>query len=292
MPELPEMENYKNMLRRKIVGKTITACEVNREKSINLSIDQFTRSVLKHKILGMERRAKYLIFHLDSGNHLLLHLMLGGWMYLGDDSDRPERTHQVILSFGSEQLFFMGLRLGYLHLLTDASLNEKLSDLGPEPLSPTFSQEQLAAIFRERKGNLKSTLVDQHVIAGIGNRYSDEICFEARLRPDSKVNEMNKPELSSLYTAMRTVLANAVQFGGYMDRPVFRGDERTGGFESRFNVYNRENCDCKRCGAGIVKDDISSKKTFYCPNCQHNSNESRGYFGQSAKPVVHQASEL
>lgn len=268
MPELPEMENYRRLLEEKIVGKQLTNVDVNREKSINMPTDLFQKQVLNKKLMKIERRSKHLIFHLNSGKSLLLHLMLGGLMYLGNGSDSPSRTKQVILSFGESELFFIGLRLGYLHLLTPSEISEKLSDLGPEPLDPSFTIAQFLQQLSGKHGMLKTTLLDQSFLSGIGNRYSDEICFEARLVPRQKVNDLNDGQQTSLYKAIGSVLRNAIHFGGYMSQPLYSGDDITGGYLSHFNVYKREGEPCKRCGETIIKKDISSRKSFYCPNCQ------------------------
>src|SRR4051794_4117696 len=111
MPELPEMENYKILLNQKIAGQTITEVQINREKSINLNPDLFIKTVLYQKIITIDRRGKHLLFQLQNGHTLLLHLMLGGWMYYGTEADKPKRTIQVRISFGEHHLYFIGLRL-------------------------------------------------------------------------------------------------------------------------------------------------------------------------------------
>jgi formamidopyrimidine-DNA glycosylase len=268
MPELPEMENYKKLLTNKIIGKTIIDIEVNREKSINTSSTDFIQELRGKQIVKIDRRAKHLIFRLSSGKNLLLHLMLGGWMYIGNDNDSPNRTKQVILSFQDIKLYFIGLRLGYLHMLDENDLVTKLSDLGPEPLDPSFTFENFQDIFQSRRGKLKTTLIDQKIISGIGNCYSDEICFEAKIKPTITVNSLGKDRLFSLYNSIQTVLRNAISLGGYMEEPLYLGDQLTGGYNSHLLVYDREGKECRRCGGTIVKIELSFRKCFYCPDCQ------------------------
>ena len=117
MPEMPEMETYKRLLSTKINNLPITDVVINREKSINVPTVTFRNELIGRKVVNIRRRAKYLIFDLDSGDSLLLHLMLGGWMYIGGEDDTPDRTKQIILTFNSKQLQFIGLRLGFLHQL-------------------------------------------------------------------------------------------------------------------------------------------------------------------------------
>ncbi|WP_088036286.1 bifunctional DNA-formamidopyrimidine glycosylase/DNA-(apurinic or apyrimidinic site) lyase [Evansella clarkii] len=269
MPELPEMENYRRIFNERLAGQRITKTEVTREKTVNLLLPQFASELQNSALTTVERRAKHLIFRLDSGKSLLLHLMLGGWMYIGGGEDSPDRTKQVTLSFGNQELYFIGLRLGYLHLLTQDQLDEQLADLGPEPLSPGFTKEKFRALLSNRRSMLKTLLVNQKFVSGIGNLYSDEICFNARLHPTRPVNKLSGEEISALYESIISVLERGISLGGYMDESVFKGDELTGSYNNNCYVYDREGEPCIRCSAPLIKDEISSRKTFYCRNCQN-----------------------
>lgn len=269
MPELPEMENYKIQLSQHILDKKITKVVVNRPKSINTSVEQFEAELRDRHVIFIERRAKHLIFHLDNGRRLVLHLMLGGLLYLGSDEDRLDRTTQIEISFGDKVLFFIGLRLGYLHLLTAKEIDEKFGHLGPEPLHSKMTEAKFIELISSRKGSIKTTLTNQDVIAGIGNCYVDEIAFEAKLRPSVKIQNLNEEDLRELYHAMRKVLITATQAGGYMESPLMQGDTLTGGSNDLCVVYDEEGSVCPRCGDTIVKGEINGKKMFYSPGCQH-----------------------
>lgn len=269
MPELPEMEHYKLLLLQKLAGKTITSVEVNREKSINVVPEVFINNVKGHKIINIERKAKHLLFHLDNGHVLLLHLMLGGWMFFGLENDKPSRTIQIQLSFGNEHLYFIGLRLGYLHIYNSkADVEKELSNFGPEPLSPEFTFTEFLSLIDNRRGRLKTKLVDQQFLSGIGNCYSDEICFHAGILPKRDLNELTSSENKQLYESIHIVLQDALKHGGYIENPLFKGDTHTGGYNNLCKVYDREGENCLRCGAQILKEMISSRKSFYCLNCQ------------------------
>ncbi|WP_099157428.1 Fpg/Nei family DNA glycosylase [Virgibacillus ndiopensis] len=268
MPELPEMENYKILLNQRISGNKITNVMVNREKSINVKVEEFVNKVKDQKVGSISRKAKYLLFRLDNGYVLLLHLMLGGWMYYGTDEDKPDRTVQIQLSFGGQNLYFIGLRLGYLHLISKEGVKKELENLGPEPLSVNFSLDSFFALIENRRGMIKTTLVNQEFLSGIGNRYSDEIAWHAKLSPERNMNELERIEQTQLYQSIRFILQQGIQYGGYMDQPLFKGDTKTGGYEANTYVYNRAGETCKRCGALIVKEEISSRKTFFCKGCQ------------------------
>ncbi len=269
MPELPEMENYKRLLTPLISHRPILDTTVTREKSLNLPIYQWRERVVGQKVAAVARKAKHLLIHLTGGDVLNLHLMLGGKLFFGTEKEKPERSAQVEMKFPHGTLFFIGLRLGYLHLHRRPELDQLLSRIGPDPLYPPLSE----TAFRERllmksRSALKTVLTDQHVLAGIGNCYADEICFDAGIVPFQKIAALQGEHWSRLYRSMREVLEIAVEFGGYMDLPLYKGDLLTGGYDSRCRVYDREGEACVRCGHPIKREEISGRKMFYCPNCQ------------------------
>lgn len=263
------MENYRRLLTVLVAGQSVLSVKINREKSVNLPVESFSRAVAHQRITSVERRAKYLLFHLDSSHVLLLHLMLNGWMYYTEGDEAPERTVQVELGLESGRLYFLGLRLGFLHYLSASETFEKLHPLGPEPLEESFSLEDFQSRLNAKgRTVLKSALTDQRVIAGIGNCYSDEICFAAGILPFRKIQTLSLDESGRLFAAMKRVLSEAAHAGGYMEHPLSSGDKLTGGYDSRCSVYDRANEPCLRCGHPIQKREIASRKTFCCTNCQ------------------------
>lgn len=159
MPELPEMENYRIQLSQHILDLPITGVNVGREKSVNLPAADFARELMGRQVIFIERRGKNLLFHLDNGRRLLLHLMLGGLLYLGSKEDRPERSTQVEITFGEKLvLYFIGLRLGHLHLHSAKEAEELLSHLGPELLDRRMNEERFTALLRKRRGVLRRPL--------------------------------------------------------------------------------------------------------------------------------------
>lgn len=262
------MENYRILLNGRMAGRTISGTEVGREKSINVTPERFERELAGQAVLVVERRAKHLLFRLTSGKVLVLHLMLGGMLFYGTQEEKPERSVQVQINFGDQHLYCIGLRLGYLHLYEAGQAHELMAKLGPEPLDPGFTAARFEERLRARRGTLKSTLVDQSVLAGIGNCYSDEICFRAGLLPSRRPADIADPELNQLYRSMKEVLTEATHYGGYMEMPLYKGDTLTGGFDNKCRVYDREGEPCVRCGSPIARQDVSSKKSFCCLRCQ------------------------
>ncbi|GGH76416.1 formamidopyrimidine-DNA glycosylase [Pullulanibacillus pueri] len=269
MPELPEMENYKRLLHPMLRNKTVDAVVINRSKSVNEPENIFMKNITGKEIIAIDRRAKYLLFHLDSGHVLLLHLMLGGKLFFGKEEDSPDRTKQIIMTFGEDRLFFIGLRLGYLHILTPADIEEQLGHLGPEPLDSSFTLDVFKESLTHKRTNIKNVLLDQDIIAGIGNRYSDEICFEAKILPKRKTIDLAETEVQALFQAIKMVLTEAVAAGGYMDQPLFKGDNQTGRYLPHFKVHGKEGAICPRCGGTIEMETMASRKVYYCPQCQH-----------------------
>ncbi|KWX87074.1 formamidopyrimidine-DNA glycosylase [Paenibacillus riograndensis] len=268
MPELPEMENYRKLLSQHLINVPITGVTVNPEKTINMETPEFTQALLGARIVFVERRAKHILFHLHDGRRLLLHLMLGGLLFYGTEAERPERSTQVELAFGDHILYFMGLRLGYLHLLSVKEGEAAMGKLGPELLDRRMTPERFAGLLKGRRGALKSLMVNQQVMAGIGNCYADEIAFEAGLLPTTLVQNLTPDAVARLYDSVRKVLTEATEIGGYMEMPFMTGDTVTGSYNDKCKVYDREGEPCLRCGGTIVKIEVSGRKVFYCPDCQ------------------------
>lgn len=268
MPELPEMENYMRLLTPRMVGRVIQRTEITREKSLNVSVPVFQETVHGQTVSYIERRAKHLLFAVGTEHVLVLHLMLGGMMFWGRPEDKPDRTVQVMLDFGGEGLHLIGLRLGYLHLHSIPDARRLLAKLGPEPLAPDFGEGDFRTLVARKRGALKPILVDQSFLSGIGNCYSDEICFAAGILPDRRIESLTEEEVGRLYRSMRSILEKAAAGGGYMEMPLYMGDTLTGGYDSQCKVYDREGEPCVQCGSSIVRHDFASRKSFCCSVCQ------------------------
>nr|WP_306812869.1 DNA-formamidopyrimidine glycosylase family protein [Paenibacillus soyae] len=263
------METYRTLLNERIAGRRIRAAEVTREKTINVPVAMFKARTEEHRLARVDRRAKMLLFRLDSGDTLVLHLMLGGSMFYGTKEEAPDRTAQVELAFeNGPSLYFHGLRLGYLHIYNPAELEEKLSKFGPDPLDPRFGPDDFIARLRKTRRALKFALTDQNVISGIGNCYADEMCFFAGIHPLRKLTDVADGELQTLFTAMHSTLAEAIRYGGYMETPLYAGDALTGGYNDRCKVYDRGGEPCFRCGTPITKTESNGRKVFFCERCQ------------------------
>lgn len=273
MPELPEMETYRRHLEQLCTGHTITQAEIGRPKSINVTVRAFKQAVQGATLTGFSRAGKALVFHLSTGNVLLNHLMLGGAVFFGTKDEAPQRTFQVTLWLGQNRaLWWTGLRLGWLHLLTPAELAGYRADLGLDPLDEHFTPAHLTALLQGRRGRLKPLLVDQQLFPGIGNCYSDEICWSARVHPLRTAGSLHTDEIDRLWQSTRTVLTEAMSRGGYTETPFHAGDTLTGGYLPHLKVYDRNGEPCPRCGAAIALVEASNRKVFFCSACQREEN--------------------
>ncbi|MCC3373184.1 bifunctional DNA-formamidopyrimidine glycosylase/DNA-(apurinic or apyrimidinic site) lyase [Cohnella sp. REN36] len=272
MPEWPEMDTYRRLLSPLLNGRVILRAVVNREKTINEAPEAFAEALEGKRILYVERRGKHLLFHLDDGYRLLLHLMLGGYLHYGEHAPKEDEHYQVILTFDDgNRLFFGGLRLGFLHRLSAKAALEQLKELGPDPFDARLTAAAFKDRLSKRRGKLKSALTDQKFLSGIGNCYGDEICFDAEIRPDAAIPELTEETKDRLFASMRSVLTEAAANGGYMDRPLTPTDTFTGGHDDKVKIYDREGEACPRCGGTIRLETLSGRKMFYCPDCQRNA---------------------
>ncbi|MFD0619048.1 Fpg/Nei family DNA glycosylase [Paenibacillus sp. GCM10027629] len=272
MLELPELETYKKLLSEQIINKRITDVTVKEEKLLNCEVSEWSKELQGREVLYIERRGKQLLFHLDNGKRLLLNLGVAGQIQYDtegtEDGSGTAWDAQVMIHFGQQVLRLHGIRQGYVHLLSAKEADQLLSDLGPELLDRKMTLEKFRMLFARKRGMLKSALVQQTFIAGIGNGYADEIAFEAALLPSAKLQELTEESVERLYHSTLTVLHDAIEYGGLGEQPLNTQDHLTGGYKSHVRVIEREGQACERCGSIIQKSEVGSRKTFYCPNCQ------------------------
>lgn len=268
MQELPELYVYRSLLAEKFAGAQITGIEVTNQKVFQASEEQLIRDVVGKVIWFIERRGKHLIFHLDNGKRIMLLVGQGSHLYKGTNEDQPDRAAQVKIHFGEQILYFVGLRIDEMQLLTVKEVEEQLKKLGPDPFEKRLTLERFVERFAKKRGSIKTALMDQNVIMGIGTVYSDEICYAAGLRPDAKIPVFEQETWERLYEAMHSVLKEAISHGGAGEQPFAADDHLTGGYSDQFQVYNREGEVNARCGGTIEKIDVSGRKAFVSPSCQ------------------------
>ena len=271
MPELPEVETIAAGLRAGIVGREIKAARCRLPKLLRGTRPEALEALAGTRISSVRRRGKILIVEAPP-RALLFHLKMTGqfsWARSGRPSDK--HTHFVLSFAGAaEELRFRDVRkFGFLRCLPCGEVDtcDEVGRLGPEPLEITLTE--FAARLGARKGRLKSVLLDQRVLAGVGNIYADETLHAAGLHPLTAANRLNAAERKQLWSALRRILKAAIAAGGSSIRD-YRGVEgELGDFQTRHKVYGRAGVTCRRCGGTIRRIVVGGRATFYCPSCQH-----------------------
>lgn len=271
MPELPEVETIVRCLRRRVIGLEVEAVQLvfppilrNRDKS-------YPERFIGRRVAGLRRRGKMILLDFSGGLTMIIHLkMTGQLLFCPAIAPRDAHTHFVI-SFrdGDGELRFRDVRkFGFVKAVKtgDEARTRELRDLGPEPLA--LSLASFLGRFRGRSGRLKSLLLNQRAIPGIGNIYADEILFRARLDPRLQVSRLGPRRLERLWTAVREVLKEAIRFRGTTVRDYRDGEGLEGHFQDRLKAYGRAGKPCPRCGTVIRRVKVSGRSTHFCPRCQ------------------------
>ena len=287
MPELPEVETTVLDLRKKVLNRTFLDVWTDFPKMIKLpnSFEQFKREIKGEKIEKIWRRGKNILFDFSGDKTLLIHqkltghLLLGYWI-LDNGYWRPKNPgllgerintyiHLLFTLDNGKMLVLSDLRkFAKVELLDKKTLEKELISLGPEPLEKGFTFERFKECLSEKKGRIKQVLMDQKVIAGIGNIYSDEILWQAKIHPFKETKQLRDEEIKKIYDTMREILPKAIGVGGESISDFRRISGEKGGFDSLRKVYRREGEKCSRCGTIIKRMKIGGRSAHFCPNCQ------------------------
>ena len=281
MPELPEVEVLVRHLRRALPGKTVRKVQVNRAKSLRPTLERSFRLALTGaKFKALTRRAKYLLFQLQpkgGGDRLTLlgHLGMTGRMFLALKKAPIPKHAAVVLDLGRTNFIFEDTRyFGRLSLDLSA-----INGLGPEPFTANFTPERFARELKRSRQPIKVKLLDQSLVAGVGNIYASEALFRARISPKKAANRLTLAQVKRLHGAVREVLAEAIQFGSTV--PINLDGGKSDGlfyfgsvpgtpdyYEERLRVYDRTGTPCPKCGTSIRRVVQAARSTFFCPTCQ------------------------
>ena len=280
MPELPEVETVRRGLLPAMEGRLIERAEVNRpDLRWPLPMNMAERLTGK-RVLALRRRSKYILADLSSGETLLIHLGMSGRMLvsgvtLGDyyhDHAAPEKHDHVVLHFegGARVTFNDARRFGAMDLLPTLTAEQHplLSEIGPEPLGNAFNESYLATKLKNRNTPIKAALLDQHLVAGLGNIYVCEVLYRARIAPNTRAGSI--ASAGALVPIIREVLLEAIEAGGSSLKDYRRTDGELGYFQKAFAVYGREGQPCQTpgCTSTIARMVQSGRSSFYCPTCQ------------------------
>lgn len=273
MPELPEVETIRRTIAGKVKGRTIRDVEILLPRLIKWpTASEFMAVILGKKINSLERRGKYLLFFLNDERVLVIHLRMTGRLYYVSETMRPDSYVRIIFYLDNgDRLFYSDTRtLGTLYLLPESELSRiaGIANMGPEPLTPELNEAYLQEIFKTRTGKIKSTLLDQNLIGGLGNIYADEALALAGIHPERRPETLSSQEIKALYLAINKVIEAGINDGGTSFRDYLDGEGRKGKHQEYLYVYGRKGEPCRNCGSPIVKINVGGRGTHFCPSCQ------------------------
>jgi formamidopyrimidine-DNA glycosylase len=273
LPELPEVETVTADLRPHLVRREIAGCDLRFPAIVrHPSPAAFAAGVTGRRIEAMSRRGKYILHHLDSGELLVVHLgMTGQWRYVAPGTEEPTHLHAVFQLDDGFQLRYRDVRrFGRLLLGTDEELvaGRKMPRLGPEPVDASFTAADFYRRLHVRRAPLKALLLDQMVVAGVGNIYADEACFRARVRPDRPANTLSRQAVGRLRAALDESLSLAIANRGSSVADYRDAWGEAGRQQEELLVYGRGGQPCVRCGRPLALVRLAGRSTVFCRHCQ------------------------
>lgn len=291
MPELPEVETVRRDLEAQLINKKIKSIEVINPGTVGHTAKIFSETLQGTSFTDISRRGKLLIFKSSRrGLFLLVHLkMTGQLIYLfknqisaGGHSlsshsfekavggELPNKHTRIIINFSdSSRLFFNDLRkFGYMKLVTTLELEKIVNNYGPEPLGKLFILTDFSTRLKKRHISVKAALLDQKMIAGLGNIYVDEVLFTAGVRPTRPSSSLENVEIARIYKAIKKILILAIKNRGTTFSNYVDGSGHKGNFSQKLQVYGKGKLPCPRCGLAIIKTKVAGRGTHYCERCQ------------------------
>jgi formamidopyrimidine-DNA glycosylase len=274
VPELPEVQTVVNDLQI-LTSDTITGFWTDFDKA--LKSKNFTQNILGAKIVSVQRMSKNIVFELEKGYFLMIHLKMTGKLLLMEhktwsmEQNTDKHVHHVFSLKNKGVLEFHDIRkVATLELVSQKKLQEILKIRGIDPISRDFTLKKFKELLISKKNkNIKSFLMDQSAIAGIGNIYASEIPYHAKLHPLRKVSDLKANEVKILYKAIRVILEKAIQMRGTSISDYRDANGKRGSFQHELKVYKKTGENCKKCDTIIEKVVVEQRSTFYCSKCQH-----------------------
>lgn len=271
MPELPEVETIRLTLEPKLLQRRITGGEVLLSKLIVDSTPaDFMQSVTGRTVVAMERRGKYLLIKLSGKLVVSIHLRMTGRLTVCPATASLEKATYLRLTLddGHELRFSDQRKFGRVMIFPDGTVPNGIGKLGPEPLNPDFSPETLKTRLGKRELAIKKALLNQDIVAGLGNIYTDEALFLAGIHPVRPANSLTWAELESLHKAIKNVLSEGIEHHGTTRQHFCDGEGKPGSHQEYLRVYGRKGQPCLQCGSLIVKMNFGGRGTHFCPICQ------------------------
>jgi formamidopyrimidine-DNA glycosylase len=267
MPELPEVETIKNALKPHLTGRTFTGVRVFDTRPVqSVHIDEFCCRLIGRKILGLDRRGKYLIIQLSGGENLVIHLRMTGSLLWNPATAEPFTRVEFFVDNGGRMVYTDVRRFGTMYIVQDTK--DIVGKLGAEPLNTQFTSQYLTQVLKSRETPVKSMLLNQELIAGIGNMYADEALFHANIHPLRPACSLTPAEITSLHKSIRHVLNKGIDKLGASIRNYRHPDGGRGSAHTEFAVAHRENEPCPICKTPVERIVVGQRGTYFCPKCQ------------------------
>jgi len=287
MPELPEVETVRRGLNNLIIGKKISTVSSDNARSFPNTASDIDSFLIGSNIINVRRRAKVLLIDLSTNYTLVIHLKMTGQLVFVDKKSRfgaghpndslvnslPDKSTRVKIAFedGSMLYFNDQRKFGWVRLLPTLEVPniDFMKKVGPEPLEDSFTAAEFISRFKRRpRTSIKAALLDQTVIAGVGNIYADESLWGAKIHPSRLVESLTSAEFKKLYNEVRFVMNLSIEKGGSTNRNYVNAEGKKGSYMDFANVFRREGLSCPRCGTEIIKLRVAGRGTHICPNCQ------------------------
>lgn len=271
MPELPEVETIRRSLAPKLIGGKIKQAKVLLASMVQQpTVEELVAKVVGKTIIAVERRGKYFLLRLSDGLSLAIHLRMTGQLLVQDISEPSAKATYFMLALeDGHELRFSDLRkFGKVMLFKTDKPPLSLSKLGPEPLAADYTPVQLEQALSKRQVAIKKALLNQELVAGIGNIYADEALFVAGIHPNRPACQLTSAELNGLYQAIRQVLSESIEHRGTTKRDYRDGEGNMGDHQNYLRVYGRAGLPCPKCQRPIVKITLGGRGTHFCSKCQ------------------------
>lgn len=269
MPELPEVETVLKTLENLIKDEKIIDVQIFWDNIILSDKKYFVENIVSQCFKDFKRRGKYLIFELNDF-YLISHLRMEGKYFFYEQKHEKDKHTHVIFTFESgKQLHYNDVRkFGKMELVSKTYDLKNFKNLGPEPFWEDFNESYVLDYFKNYKGSIKAVLLEQNFVAGIGNIYADEICFDAKLDPRTDIKKMNKKDIKNIISSTRKILSKAILQGGTTIRSYTSSLGVSGKFQLYLMVHQRKGEECKICGNVIEKIVVATRGTYFCKRCQ------------------------
>ncbi|MEO0096971.1 MAG: bifunctional DNA-formamidopyrimidine glycosylase/DNA-(apurinic or apyrimidinic site) lyase [candidate division WOR-3 bacterium] len=273
MPELPEVETIKNELKSLLINKKFIGVKLENKRIIGYPKPKdFLKEIINKKILDIDRKGKYLTFKLSGNYNLTFHLRLSGRLIYNENPKEEIKYSRIKFLFNNGVLSFAEPRLlGRVYLYPKSQLPENLSslnNLGREPLMPGFNFQYLKEKIKNRNTNIKSLLLDQKIACGVGNIYSDEALFCAKIHPKRKGYSLKDYEIKKLVKCLKKIIKVAIKKKGTSISDYLRPNSKEGSFQHYLKVFRKEGEKCVKCNSKITRIKINNRSSYFCPNCQ------------------------